>query len=90
MGVMRRAYKLYIHPKLKFEHLFNYVFDKNNNITQEYLKNCNFFYGEPVIVNGKSGYIIRITKEKEDDENSKNVIIAIKLNKGIERKTSQI
>lgn len=83
MGVMRRAYKLYIHPKLKFEHLFNYVFDKNNNITQEYLKNCNFFYGEPVIVNGKSGYIIRITKEKEDDENSKNVIIAIKLNKGI-------
>ena len=83
MGVMRRAYKLYIHPKLKFEHLFNYVFDKNNNIIQEYLKNCNFFYGEPVIVNGKRGYIIRITKEKEDDENSKDVIITIKLNKGI-------
>jgi hypothetical protein len=83
MGVMKRAYKLYINPKQKFEHLFNYVFDKNNNIKQEYLKNCNFFYGEPVVVNGKSGYILNITKEKEDDENSKDVIITIKLNKGI-------
>jgi hypothetical protein len=82
MGVMGRAYKLYIHPKKKFEYLFNYVFDKNNNIKQEYLKNCNFFYGEPVVVNGKRGYILNITKEK-DDEDSKDVIITIKLNKGI-------
>ena len=31
---------------------------------------------------GKSGYILNITKEK-DDEDSKDVIITIKLNKGI-------
>ena len=82
MGVMRRAYKLYIYPKIKFDHLFNYTFDNNNNIIQEYLKSCNFFYGEPVVVNGKSGYILNVTKEKED-EDSNEVNITIKLNKGI-------
>ena len=83
MGVMKRAYKLYIHPKQKFEHIFNYAFDTNNNIKQEYIRSCNFFYGEPVLVNGKSGYIIKIKKEEEDDEDNKNVNITIKLNKGI-------
>jgi hypothetical protein len=76
-ATMRRAYRLYISPDLKFEHIFNFVFDKDNNIIQEYLKNCEFYYGEPVTVNGKNGFIVNVTKKTENE-----VIIKIKLKKG--------
>ena len=84
-ALMRRAYKLYISPDLKFEHIFNFVFDKDNNIIQEYLKNCEFYYGEPVIVDGKKGFIIDVTKITENE-----VTIKIKLKKGFFRVTTNI
>ena len=80
LGIMERAFKLYRSPRRKFEHLFNYIFDEDDNIKSEYLKNCDFYYGEPVTIDGKSGYIVKITKEK--DKNNNYVNIRIKLKKG--------
>ena len=80
LGIMERAFKLYKSPRRKFEHLFNYIFDGDDNIKSEYLKNCDFYYGEPVTIDGKSGYIVKITKEK--DKNNNYVNIRIKLKKG--------
>ena len=76
-ALMKRAYRLYISPDLKFEHIFNFVFDQDNNVIQEYLKNCDFYYGEPVIADGKKGFIVNVTKKSENE-----VTIKIKLKKG--------
>ena len=84
-ALMRRAYKLYISPEVRFEHIFNFAFDKDNNITEEYLENCNFYYGEPVIVDGKRGFIVNITQQKENE-----VTIKIKLKKGFFTVTTNI
>ena len=77
LALMKRAYKLYISPDLKFDHLFNFVFDKDNNVIQEYLRNCDFYYGEPVIVDGKKGFIVNVTQKSENE-----IIVKIKLKKG--------
>ena len=81
MGIMERAYKLYNYPEYKFEHIFNYIYDENNNIKHEYLRKCEFYYGEPVTVDGKSGFIVNIIKE-DKKKKSNNSIIKIKLSKG--------
>ena len=84
-ALMRRAYRLYISPDLKFEHIFNFVFDKDNKVIQEYLKNCEFYYGEPVIVDGKKGFIINVTKQTDN-----KITIKIKLKKGYFTVTTDI
>jgi hypothetical protein len=76
MGLMDTAYKIYI-KQLKFEHIFNYLIDKEGEIIEEYKDNCEFYYGEPVTVNGKNGFIVNVTKKTENE-----VIIKIKLKKG--------
>ena len=78
--LMNRAYRIYIN-RFKSQNLFNYVFDKNNNIIEEYLHKCEFYYGEPVTINDKSGFLVNITKEEEQKE--KNIVnFRIKLKKG--------
>ena len=81
MGLMDTAYKIYL-KQYNFEHIFNYIYDntttENSEITEEYMNDCEFYYGEPITVNGKSGYLINIYKR---DDNEK-VYIKIKLNKG--------
>lgn len=81
MGLMDTAYKIYIRQNI-FEHFFNYIYDNNDSaenleIIRENLKDCEFYYGEPITVNGKMGFLINIY-EKENDK----VYIKIKLNKG--------
>ena len=79
MGLMDRAYQIYLHH-FKFKHIFNYIYDENKKITKEYANNCEFYYGEPVTIDGKYGFIVNITKEEEKDSNI--VDIKIKLRKG--------
>jgi ubiquitin C-terminal hydrolase len=49
IGLMNRAYKIYLN-RFKFKYLFNYIFDKKNNIIEEYSHKCEFYYGEPVTI----------------------------------------
>ena len=79
VGLMDRAYIIYL-GRYKFKYIFNYIFDENNNIINEYMNNCEFYYGEPVMVDGKNGFIVDIKKEK--GKKSNNVDIKIKLKKG--------
>ena len=94
LGLMDRAYRVYI-SQMKFKHLFNYEFDGNNNVKKQYKFDCQFYYGEPVTINGKRGFITDI--ENIDKGNSKeediNVKVKIKLKKGfcsVETKCSKI
>ena len=94
LGLMDRAYRVYI-SQIKFKHLFNYEFDGNNNVKKQYKSDCQFYYGEPVTINGKRGFITDI--ENIDKGNSKeedrNVKVKIKLKKGFytaETKCSKI
>ena len=81
IGLMDTAYKIYI-KQYHFEHFFNYIYDNNNSnnseITEEYFNDCEFYYGEPITVNGKIGYLINIYKKDDTDK----VYIKIKINKG--------
>ena len=81
MGLMDTAYKIYI-KQYNFAHFFNYIYDSNNTenseISEEYLKDCEFYYGEPITVNGKVGYLINIYKKDDNDK----IYIKIKLDKG--------
>ena len=82
IGLMDTAYKIYL-KQYNFEHLFNYIYDSTSNsesseITEEFLNDCEFYYGEPITVNGKVGYLINICR-KDDNE---KVYIKIKLDKG--------
>ena len=80
-GLMDTAFKIYI-KQYNFEHFFNYIYDSNNKenseITEEYINDCEFYYGEPITVNGKIGYLINICKRDDSDK----VYIKIKINKG--------
>ena len=64
-GIMNTAYKIYI-KRYEFSHLFNYIINKNGKIESENVEDCFYYYGEPVIINGKRGYIQNVSK----DENS--------------------
>ena len=82
IGLMDTAYKIYL-KQYNFEHLFNYIYDSTSNsesseITEEFLNDCEFYYGEPITVNGKVGYLINICR-KDDNE---KVYIKIKLDNG--------
>ena len=77
-GLMDTAYKIYIN-QVKFEHLFNYILDNNENIINEFLDNCQYYYGEPVTVEGNKGYLINVFKE---NENEKEISVKIKLKNG--------
>ena len=80
-GLMDTAFKIYL-KQYNFEHFFNYIYDSNNTenseITEEYINDCEFYYGEPITVNGKIGYLINIYKRDDSDK----VYIKIKINKG--------
>ena len=80
IGLMDRAYSVYLH-RFKFKYLFNYIFDEENNIINEYSHNCEFYYGEPVTIDGKRGFIVNITKDGDKKENKK-VNFKIKIKKG--------
>ena len=80
VGLMDRAYKIYL-QRLKFKHIFNYIFDEKYDIIYEYSNNCEFYYGEPVTVNGKNGFIVNIMKEEGAKLNNM-VNVRIKLKKG--------
>ena len=81
IGLMDTAYKIYL-KQYNFEHFFNYIYEgtntENSEISEEYIKDCEFYYGEPITVNGKIGYLINIYRKDDNDK----VYIKIKLNKG--------
>ena len=81
LGLMDTAYKIYL-KQYNFEHYFNYVYENNKtdteSILQEYVNNCYFYYGEPITVNGKMGFLVNIFKNEDNDK----VYIKIKLKKG--------
>ena len=81
IGLMDTAYKIYL-KQYNFEHFFNYIYEgtntENSEISEEYIKDCEFYYGEPITVNGKIGYLINIYKKDDNDK----VYVKIKLNKG--------
>ena len=71
---MNTAFKIYLNQK-NFEHIFNYLMNSNEEIIEEYKDNCEFYYGEPVSVDNKMGYLINIS-EKDND-----IIAKIKVDK---------
>ena len=81
LGIMDTAYKIYL-KQYNFEHYFNCVYENNKtdteSILQEYVNNCYFYYGEPITVNGKMGFLVNIFKNEDNDK----VYIKIKLKKG--------
>ena len=77
LGLMDTAYKIYIKQN-KFENLFNYVLDNKGNIINAFLDNCHFYFGEPVSIGGKHGYLIYISKI----EGKKEVNVKIKFKDG--------
>ena len=80
LGLMNRAYMIY-QEQLQFEHIFNFIYDKYYNIINEYSKDCQFYFGEPVTIDGNFGFIIDITKDEEKNDDDK-VNIKVKLKKG--------
>ena len=82
LGLMDRAYRVYL-EQTKFKYLFNYEFDGKGGIKKQHKYDCEFYYGEPVNINGKRGFIINIEyKNKEDNDEDKIVKVKIKLIKG--------
>ena len=77
IGLMNRAFSEYANI-IKFSHVFNYDLDSNNNIIKEYSDDCQFYFGEPVTVEGNSGYLINIKKKEEEELYD----VKIKLQKG--------
>ena len=80
LGLMDRAYMIYL-KRYKFKHIFNYVYDKYYNIKKEYSHNCEYYFGEPVTIEGNYGFVVDITKE-EENKNNDELNIKIKLKKG--------
>ena len=78
LGLMNRAYRAYIGQN-KFKYLFNYEFDGNNNVKKQHKLDCQFYYGEPVTIKGKIGFITDITKKEERDDNDEDSIVTVKI-----------
>ena len=80
-GLMDTAYKIYL-KQYNFKHFFNYVYENNktdnDSLLQEYMDDCHYYYGEPITVNGKMGFLVNIYKNDESDK----VFIKIKVKKG--------
>ena len=47
-------------------------------LVQEYMTDCKYYYGEPITVNGKMGFLVNICKNNDNDK----VYIKIKVKKG--------
>ena len=62
IGLMDTAFKLYMKQNT-FNHIFNYSFDENNVIKDEYKKDCQFFYGEPINTHNGKGFLINVYKK---------------------------
>ena len=62
MGLMDTAFKIYMKQN-KFSNIFNYLFNENNEIINQYKKDCQFYYGEPVKINNDRGYLTNIFKK---------------------------
>ena len=62
IGLMDTAFKIYMKQN-KFQNIFNYSFDENNEIKVEYKKDCEFFYGEPVITHNGRGFLTNVYKK---------------------------
>jgi hypothetical protein len=77
LGLMNTAYKIYLKQK-QFEHLFNYLLDNKNQIINVFAENCQFYYGEPVSIDGNPGYLEYMQK----NNNEKEVKVKIKLKNG--------
>ena len=81
LGLMDTAYKIYL-KQHNFEHFFNYVYENNKSdvegVIQEYNTDCKYYYGEPITVNGKMGFLVNIIKNDDNDK----VYIKIKVKKG--------
>ena len=81
LGLMDTAYKIYL-KQHHFEHFFNYVYENNKTdvegIVEEFMTDCKYYYGEPITVNGKMGFLVNIYKNEETDK----VYLKIKVKKG--------
>ena len=81
LGLIDTAYKIYL-KQHHFEHFFNYVYENNKTdtegIVEEFMTDCKYYYGEPITVNGKMGFLINIHKNDETDK----VYLKIKVKKG--------
>ena len=77
LGLMNTAYKIYIKQK-QFEHLFNYIVDNKEQITNCFADNCQYYYGEPVTIDGNIGYLIYMSKNEGDKE----IYVKVKLKNG--------
>ena len=77
LGLMDTAYKIYSKQN-KFENLFNYVLDSKGNIINMFLDNCQFYFGEPVNIGGKYGYLMHMSKI----EGKKEINVKIKFKDG--------
>jgi hypothetical protein len=62
MCLMDTAFKIYMKQN-KFSNIFNYLFNENNEIINQYKKDCQFYYGEPVKINNDRGYLTNIFKK---------------------------
>ena len=66
LSVMDTAYKIYI-GQLNFEHIFNYIINDQGDIIEEYNNNCFYYYGEPVVVKDKKGYLVNLQKNEKSE-----------------------
>ena len=71
------AYNYYIKNE-NFAHDFNFVLDQNGKIIEEYINNCQFYYGEPVKTEKGPGYVLNAYRD-----NNNNLFVDVKLNKGM-------
>ena len=74
---MNTAYKIYLKQK-NFEHLFNYILDNKDQIINVFADNCQYYYGEPVTIDGNHGYLMNMYKNDGD----KQINVKIKLKNG--------
>ena len=76
-GLMNTAYKIYLKQN-QFEHLFNYILDNKEQIINVFADNCEYYYGEPVTIDGRPGYLMNMNKNEGDKE----INVKIKLKNG--------